>query len=226
MCDQIGIGDFGICSGGCSTLNAVSGVFIDRIAGMAGLLLLNILAMLANPTLLPKNIYLPLLALIILLLLGLVLLLYVRRLNFLRGFRLLDMLYKFSSQYSTVYSSAWPILIQVGMSMLIHLFAMTGFFAVGNAVGLGLSLSTYLVLVPPVILLTLIPISLAGWGVREGAMIGFFLLVGAEKDLILSFSLLYGLLAIISALPGLAIYLLQRSKSCPETQIPTHNHEC
>ena len=52
-----------------------------------------------------------------------------------------------------------------------------------------------------------VPISLAGWGVREGGMIGLFTLLGADLTLVLSMSIIYGLILIITSLPGLAIYL-------------------
>jgi hypothetical protein len=65
-----------------------------------------------------------------------------------------------------------------------------------------MSFEIFLIAVPPVFLLTIIPISLAGWGVREGAMVGIFMLVGADETKILAISILYGLLLIISSLPG------------------------
>ncbi|MGB5685327.1 MAG: lysylphosphatidylglycerol synthase domain-containing protein [Candidatus Electrothrix sp.] len=87
------------------------------------------------------------------------------------------------------------------------------FFLLGQGVGLDFSLQVYLVMVPPVILLTLLPISLAGWGIREGAMIAFFLLIGAEKSRILTLSLLYGFVSLIASLPGFVIFL--RRKKTP-----------
>ncbi|MDH4316764.1 MAG: lysylphosphatidylglycerol synthase domain-containing protein, partial [Desulfobulbaceae bacterium] len=74
-------------------------------------------------------------------------------------------------------------------------------------------LSVYLILVPPVILLTILPISLAGWGVREGALIGLFILIlGADRSKVLSFSILYGLINIAVSLPGLYFYLNDKNK--------------
>jgi len=109
-----------------------------------------------------------------------------------------------------VYSTPASVVIQLGLSVLIHLLAMTAFYVLGVNVGLAYPLNVYLVLVPPVVLLTILPISLAGWGVREGAMIGFFLLVGADYSRVLTFSILYGLLALASSLPGLLVYLIQK----------------
>jgi uncharacterized membrane protein YbhN (UPF0104 family) len=60
----------------------------------------------------------------------------------------------------------------------------------------------FFLIIPIVILFSLIPISIAGWGVRESIMVvGFgYLSVPAEQALALS--ILYGFLMIIVALPG------------------------
>ena len=83
-------------------------------------------------------------------------------------------------------------------------------FLIGRSVELEYDLLTFLIIVPPVILLTLIPLSLAGWGIREGAMIGFFTLLGADKVTVLAMSIVYGLVLIIASLPGLIVYLKGR----------------
>ena len=62
-------------------------------------------------------------------------------------------------------------------------------------------------------MLTIAPISLAGWGVRESGMIGLFLLIGANKAQVLSMSVLYGLILLAASLPGLYLFLMSRHKS-------------
>ncbi|HEY0635174.1 MAG TPA: lysylphosphatidylglycerol synthase domain-containing protein, partial [Gammaproteobacteria bacterium] len=94
----------------------------------------------------------------------------------------------------------------------VHLLSLIAIFLIGRSVELNYDLLTVLVVAPPAILLTWIPISLAGWGVREGAMIGLFTLVGADKTLVLSMSILYGIVLIISSQPGFYVYLTGRSK--------------
>ena len=87
---------------------------------------------------------------------------------------------------------------------------MIAFFILGSGIGLDYPLPVYLVLVPPVILLTILPISLAGWGLREGGMVGLFLLIGAEKPSILSFSILYGIIVLVASIPGFVVFLAQK----------------
>jgi uncharacterized protein (TIRG00374 family) len=195
-----------------STLDGFFGVFIDRFAGLAGLLLLNIGALLLSGDILPDRIRYLLLTVLSLLLVVLIALLYLRRFRFFTRTRWLSLIGQLSEKYYQVYSTPASISVQLSLSVLIHLLAMSAFFVLGINVGLEYPLSVYLVLVPPVILLTILPISLAGWGIREGAMIGFFLFVGADKTRVLSFSILYGLLVFIHSLPGLFVYLAQKNK--------------
>ncbi|MGE5504262.1 MAG: lysylphosphatidylglycerol synthase transmembrane domain-containing protein [Actinomycetota bacterium] len=65
-----------------------------------------------------------------------------------------------------------------------------------------------LVLVPPVILIMTLPISIAGWGVRETAMVTAFGFVGVESHSALVLSVLFGLVSMAMALPGGAVWLL------------------
>jgi len=195
-----------------SAEDAFYGVFIDRIIGLAGLLLLNIIALGLNRSLLPTNVYVPLLIILASLACGLILLFFLRKFRFITTGRYLGFLGRLSEKYFQVYASVSSMGTQLGLSIITHLLAMTAFFMIGQGVGLGFHLQVYLVLVPPVILLTILPISLAGWGVREGAMVGFFLLVGADKSKILTFSILYGLVALAASLPGLIVYITQKNK--------------
>lgn len=197
---------------GHSTQDGFYGVFIDRFVGMGGLLILNFAALLFNKNILPHQVYLILLAIIVTLLGGLIVLLFVYKLQLFRSGRWFGFIGQLSERYYQVYASPSSFALQIGLSISIHLMAMTAFYILGTGVGLDYSLNVYLVLVPPVVLLTILPISLAGWGIREGAMIGFFLLVGADRSKVLTFSLLYGLLSLASSLPGLFVYLVQKNR--------------
>ncbi|MDH3349279.1 MAG: flippase-like domain-containing protein [Desulfobulbaceae bacterium] len=191
-------------------IDAFYGVFIDRIVGLAGLLFLNLGALLFNSSLLPSKIYYLLLAIIFLFILGIISLFFLHSFPIFHRGRWFSMLGTLSERFTQVYSN--DISIQLFLSILIHLLAISAFYSLGLAGGLNYPLSVYLIMVPPVILLTILPISLAGWGVREGALIGFFLLIGADRTKVLSFSLLYGLITIATSLPGLYFYLNDKNK--------------
>ena len=76
-----------------------------------------------------------------------------------------------------------------------------------------------LVLVPPVILVTTLPISIAGWGVREGAMVTAFGFVGVPAESALVMSVLYGLITVATSLPGGLIWLMSSDRSTAPSEM-------
>jgi uncharacterized protein (TIRG00374 family) len=77
------------------------------------------------------------------------------------------------------------------------------------AVGLDISVSPLdcMILVPPVILVTTLPISIAGWGVREGAMVTAFGFIGVPAESALVLSLIFGITVVVASLPGGVLWL-------------------
>ena len=61
-------------------------------------------------------------------------------------------------------------------SVVAHLITVATVFLLARALDVDLSLGSCALLVPPVVLLSALPISLAGWGVREGSSIAMFAL--------------------------------------------------
>jgi uncharacterized protein (TIRG00374 family) len=83
------------------------------------------------------------------------------------------------------------------------------------AVGLGVDMNFVdcLVLMPPVVLISALPISVAGWGIRELAMVTALGVLNVPQDSALAVSLILGLIATAVALPGGIIWLFFRSAS-------------
>ncbi len=191
--------------------DSFAGVFIDRLVGLVGLLMLNLVANLLRPGLLPDEIFWVINALSAGGISAILILMAVQRFNlarfrFFRKSSWLRPLYGLSRRTNRVYRGTKGA-IQVAMTILTHLFSVIAFYWLAQGVGMHYGLIIFLVIVPPVILLTLVPVTLAGWGVREGAMIGLFTLIGADKTMVLSMSILYGLALIVTSLPGLYFYL-------------------
>ena len=78
------------------------------------------------------------------------------------------------------------------------------------AIGLGIEVTVFdcMILVPPVVLITTLPISIAGWGVREGAMVAAFGFIGVPAESSLVLSIILGLMVVVISLPGGLIWLL------------------
>jgi uncharacterized membrane protein YbhN (UPF0104 family) len=67
-----------------------------------------------------------------------------------------------------------------------------------------------LVLVPPVILVATLPISIAGWGAREVAMVTVFGLIGVPSAQATALSVLFGIATLLIALPGGLLWMIER----------------
>ncbi len=196
--------------------DALYGVMLDRIAGLAALILLNLIAYAFNPDLLPVQVYYLTLLLMAGGLLGIVTITSLARLRWLDAYVRLAVVNTMSERLYQAFLTHRILLL--ASSLLIPLLAMLGFFATGWALGLRYDLTTYFVIVPPAILLTVIPVSLAGWGVREGALVALFSFIGADKATVLTMSILYGLTLIIVSLPGFLIYLGGRQRLLSTSQ--------
>ncbi len=91
------------------------------------------------------------------------------------------------------------------MTVLGTLSALLGFgvvYLLGQRLGLDLSIVSYVSLVGGAILLSVLPISLGGWGLRELSMVALFGAVGVKAADALAMSIAYGVLALLVALPG------------------------
>lgn len=188
--------------------DALYGIMLDRVTGLAALMWLNLAAYLINPNLLPSPIYHLTLLLVVGSLVGFMIASSLRHLPWLNAYSRLRIVITLSERLHQAFLNNRILLI--GSSLLIPILAMLSIFMTGSALGLRYNLVTYFIIVPPAILLTIIPISMAGWGIREGTLVALFSLIGADKATILAMSILYGLMQIIVSLPGFIIYLSSR----------------
>lgn len=78
------------------------------------------------------------------------------------------------------------------ISISIHMLTVLAAWFCAKAIGSPLDLIHALLLIPPVILISAIPVSIAGWGVREGAMVAAFTFAGLSDSDALTISVLFG----------------------------------
>jgi uncharacterized protein (TIRG00374 family) len=90
--------------------------------------------------------------------------------------------------------------------ILLSVLSFIGFaiivFCIAHAMQLDVTLRNCVLLVPPVILITAVPVSIAGWGVREGAMVVAFGFVNVPASAAFAVSILFGLTLAAASLPG------------------------
>jgi len=104
----------------------------------------------------------------------------------------------------------------LGYSLAIQVLNVVILYVVSRGLDMEISFVSALVLIPPVLLIAMLPISVAGWGVREGAMIVALALVGVHSAQSLALSICFGLLLITLSLPGGVIWFLTRHQTTPE----------
>jgi len=92
-------------------------------------------------------------------------------------------------------------------SVAIHLLTCATIFVLANGMAVPLGFLESLLLVPSIILISIFPISFAGWGVREGAMIFLLDHIGVVASDALAISIAFGIFLIALAVPGCLIWL-------------------
>jgi hypothetical protein len=80
-------------------------------------------------------------------------------------------------------------------------------FVLARAVGTELTWADSLLLIPPVLLVSAIPVTVAGWGVREGAMVIALGFAGVTPAAGFAISVLFGLTLAAASLPGAGLWL-------------------
>lgn len=208
--DALRVLDVAQAEAGIRKRDAFAGVFIDRLLGLVSLLAITGIANLLWPDVFPDGIFWLITLMVLGGLLGFILFAFIHRLAWFDTFRPWRMLQEVSRRLNQAFHAHQVIIVV--QSLVVHLLAVSAFYFLGLAVGLDQPWWLYAMIVPPALLLTVIPISLAGWGVREGAMIGLFGFVTSDSDAVLSVSILYGLTLIVVSLPGLMVYLRGRKK--------------
>jgi uncharacterized protein (TIRG00374 family) len=96
----------------------------------------------------------------------------------------------------------------MGFSLIGHVGMVFSIYLIAMDIGLRVSFVDCLIIVPSVMLLATVPISIAGWGVREGAMVAAFGLLGAPQSAVAALSLSFGLCLIVVGLPGGVLWFL------------------
>ena len=107
----------------------------------------------------------------------------------------------------------------LGCALACQLLMTLSFVAFAAALGLALPVFPFLALVPLIMLASVLPVSIAGWGVREAAAVFGFGLIGVGREPALVMAMAFGLGCLLVSLPGgwLWMSLLRRSSPPGDT---------
>ncbi|MEM5493301.1 lysylphosphatidylglycerol synthase transmembrane domain-containing protein [Hoeflea sp. AS16] len=110
-----------------------------------------------------------------------------------------------------ILSAPTEIAIIMILSLVAHASALYTTALISNALGAPLTLTDALLIVPSVLVLTALPISIGGWGVREAGLAGGFALIGLDPGVAVTTSILFGAVNILGGVIGGLVFLAMGS---------------
>jgi uncharacterized membrane protein YbhN (UPF0104 family) len=194
---------------------AAKGVLFDRVAGFSGLITIilfslpRLLEVITHPTM-----RVGLIAALLVAIAGILALFFTSLMPVaLRRWKVFQWIAELSQIAFTILRSKSGLLLLVALSVGIHMLNVLAIYLIARGLEMEVSIMTMVVLLPPVLLLSLLPISVAGWGVREGAMVVALNLVGVPSYQSLALSICFGLCVLAISLPGGVLWFVSRGKT-------------
>lgn len=121
--------------------------------------------------------------------------------------RFVGRIINFSKHLSAVLSNrrwGWGAMVA---GLAVHVMRVIGIWVIARGLHVDAGLFDCIALVPLALLVAMIPISIGGWGLREGAFLGAFSLAGVVPGDAVALSITFGLGTIFANLPGGLIWL-------------------
>ena len=111
-------------------------------------------------------------------------------------------------EYFQIYSRKKGVLFKAFLySVVIQISGIIAIYILSKGISLNISFLSLLIFVPIIILISFIPISISGIGLREGAFVIFLGTIGVPSDLAMTLSILWFLSVVVASLWGLFEYL-------------------
>ncbi len=104
-----------------------------------------------------------------------------------------------------------------GCSVIAQLLTIFSFIVIGHTLDIALSPAIWFAIVPQMLMATILPISFAGWGVREGVLVFALAYYSVGTEEALAASIIFGIAQIIRSLPGGLVWLLRDRKEPPKS---------
>lgn len=114
-------------------------------------------------------------------------------------------------------AGAWRVQLPLNLAVAACLIA--AFALAADAVGPALPATAWVTVVPLTLLALVLPISVGGWGLRESAAALLWPTVGLAPEAGVAAGLLYGLVMLLTGLPGVAAMLRPRRAPAPASPI-------
>jgi len=205
---------YGLMKTGSGAVDSFSSIFMERLLGLISLLgtaLIGVVSLKISLEELHIDVLVRVLWIMLALLIGVLICSYFAASwlgQRLRSHRKLDVLLtRLSLSFAFYQQIKFKLFVAFVLSFIIQLFRIYGAWLIGLGLGMSVELTYYILFIPIISLISMIPISIAGLGVQEGAFVYFFSLTGTNSTTILALALVQRFLLIIAVLPGGFLYL-------------------
>jgi len=189
---------------------SLASIFMDRYSGFTALMFITTVSVIAGYGLIQGTGLEVMFALLISAFLGMSAVIWVGPLHswamaLLQKVHFYGLNRKIDATYQTLmsYKSRPGILITIFVcSLWVQGTAILGHFIIGWGIGMDLSVGYFFLFVPLATVVSMVPVSLAGLGLREGAFVYLFTMVGGTQEQALSVSLMYFAMMVLVSLIG------------------------
>ncbi len=200
-----------LCRQGFSLGKATIGVLLDRLFGMMGLVFLIVISLVVlrdeiDDSAVQLGVFMLVGSAILAISIALMLDLLPKKLS---KWKVMRGLFALSSEGRRQLLSYNPGLVLLLTSFVIHVLSVLTVFVLLLGMQLDINFFGLFVIVPLVGLFMVIPVSISGWGIREGVMIVGLGYLGVIQEQALALSIIYGLSMLVISLPGLICWVLQ-----------------
>lgn len=110
-----------------------------------------------------------------------------------------------SASYDVLVKSRTGIVVAI-LAFMVHAITIGCIWCVGRALGMLLPLLDAAVLFVLMLSIALVPVSIGGWGLREAAVVTLLGSSGVRPEMALSLSVIFGLVPVMSSLPGAIVW--------------------
>jgi uncharacterized protein (TIRG00374 family) len=189
---------------------AISSIFMDRYSGFSALMLITAVALipgyaLIRETTLPALLLLLIGAFVFLSLVIWVAALHSWAISMLARVRLYGINRKMEGLYNTLmgYKTRHKMLAKVFLcSLAVQGGVIIGYFALGRGLDIDISIGYYFLFIPLTTAVSMLPISLSGLGIREGAFVYLFAKAGVAREEAMLLSLMWFAVTAFASLAG------------------------
>lgn len=121
----------------------------------------------------------------------------------------------FADGARSVLAKPWRLCSCFALAVLFHLTCLAIHVVLARALGMNLSLASWFLVYAAVALVTLLPVSVAGLGVREGGYVGLLAIFGVAASQALALSFVFFGYIVVGALIGWIVELTHASTANP-----------